>query len=143
MGARLSNAANTACCRVLPPQLGRHYRSSDGAMAIGATWTASGRRKQLGTGGNLAYRHGHPAAARWLHIARSDVGQRLERDALRNLGVDVGFGSWPCKKALTEAQFVGPGGEAHFCAALAYALIAAMSGRIPLMFITRGQHPCL
>jgi len=47
MGARLSNAANTACCRVLPPQLGRHYRSSDGAMAIGATWTASGRRKQL------------------------------------------------------------------------------------------------
>ena len=54
---------------------------------------------------------------------------RLQRDIGR-------YGSWSCKNALREGRFSGVG-EGHGMSGFDYALIAAMSGRMPMMFITR------
>ncbi len=43
----------------------------------------------------------------------------------------VAYGSWPCQNGLERGRFWEPGAE------VAWAAIAAISGLIPTMFITR------
>lgn len=52
-------------------------------------------------------------------------------------GVDVAYGSWSCKNALRGAQFGDPDDKTHMFCGLSYALIAIISGWMPMMFIRR------
>jgi hypothetical protein len=55
----------------------------------------------------------------------------------RQSEADDRFGSWSCQNYWTDAGFDDPDDRAHMFCRPGYARVAAMSGWMPTMFITR------